>query len=235
MRKREAAAAIERDRDFKTSHFMANSEPSWYAELDSGVGPEAGSRAAWLIDVLVQSNRIYDFYRRGEAGEVPGFYENNRYREEHLKDLCLAKYRDAERIDPSPRALMKFGSWHLYQGLSPTRIHTIGDFFANVARFNGHDFLSVIFVSMPADADSYSSDTGYAWPFIKDLDPTRLRVIDLRPFRHYRNRAELEKAAGDAWRDEYKEDFVRLVYGYDLLFFVGESKSATFSVVPRPE
>ena len=36
-------------------------------------------------------------------------------------------------------------------------------------------------------------------------------------------------------RDEYKQDFVRLVYGYDLLFFIGETKSATFSVVPQVE
>ena len=33
---------------------------------------------------------------------------------------------------------------------------------------------------------------------------------------------------------ESQEDFVRLVYGYDLLFFVGETRPATFTVVPQP-
>jgi hypothetical protein len=30
------------------------------------------------------------------------------------------------------------------------------------------------------------------------------------------------------------EDFVRLVYSYDLLFFVGKTRPATFSVIPQP-
>lgn len=104
--------------------------------------------------------------------------------------------RLAEGADAYPKALMKFGSWHLYEGLSPTLIHTIGDFFASVARFNGFEFLSINFVSLPEDPEEF---------------------------------------AGEDWLEEYKEDFIRLVYSYDLLFFVGTTRPATFTVVPQPD
>ena len=232
-RKRDLSADAERARNFETGHFISAADPEWFAELKDAIDPEPDSRAAWLLDVLINGNTVFGFYKRGEQGLVPGYYENNRYREEHLKDLCLDKYRQAERFDDYPKSLMKFGSWHLYQGLSPTRIHTIGDFFANVARFNGYEFLSINFVSVPEDPAASMKQIGYAWPFVEHLDPTEFAVVDLRPFRHYRNRRMLEESAGESWATAHKEDFVRLVYGYDLLFFVGSTKPATFDVVPE--
>jgi len=78
-------------------------------------------------------------------------------------------------------------------------------------------------------------DYGFIWPFIGDLDPNELAVIDLRPFRKYPNRVLVQAAAGDEWVDKYQEDFIRLVYGYDLIFFVGATRdvycSATVNVV----
>ena len=230
--KREIAAAKEHVRDFKTGFFIFDSDPSWFIELNDAVNPEPGSRAAWLLDVLINGNQVFDFYKKGDQGLVPGYYENNRFREEHLKDLCLNKYRQAAENETHPKTLMKFGSWHLFQGLSPTLIHTIGGFFANVARFNGLEFLSINFISLPDDPEASMKDLRHAWPFIKHLNPDEFAVINLRPFRHYRNRRLLEKFAGDEWLTESKRDFDRLVYGYDLLFFVGRTRSATFDTVP---
>jgi hypothetical protein len=134
--------------------------------------------------------------------------------------------------DLHPKALMKFGSWHLYEGLSPTRMHTIGDFFSNVARFNDQGFLSIHFTSRPENPEERMDQLGFIWPFISDLDPAEFAVVDLRPFRRYPNRALVEKTEGEEWVKEHKESFVRLVYGYDLVFFIGETRSATFEVVP---
>jgi hypothetical protein len=233
LAKRDVAADAERARNFKTGHFISAADAEWFTELKDAIDPAPESRAAWLLDVLINGNTVFGFYKRGEQGLVPGYYENNRYREEHLKDLCLDKYRQAERFDPFPKSLMKFGSWHLYEGLSPTRIHTIGDFFANVARFNGFESLSINFVSVPEDPAASMKKIGYAWPFIEHLDPAQFAVVDLRPFRHYRNRRLLEESAGESWATAHKEDFARLVYGYDLLFFIGSTMPATFDVVPK--
>ena len=230
--KRKIAAATEHVRDYETAHLIYDAEPSWFEDLTEAIKPEPGSREEWLLSALINSNKIFEFYDNGEQGLIPGYYENNRFREEHLKDLCLAKYRQAERDDDYPKALMKFGSWHLYEGLSPTRIHTIGDFFSNVARFNGFESLSINFVSLPEDPEGAMKDIAYAWPFISRLDAEEFAIVDLRPFRHYRNRILLQESMDEIWSDSHKEGFLRLVYGYDLLFYVGKTHAATFTVVP---
>ena len=230
--KRKIAVATEHVRDYETAHLIYDAEPSWFEDLTEAIKPEPGSREEWLLYALINSNKIFEFYDNGEQGLIPGYYENNRFREEHLKDLCLAKYRQAEKDDDYPKALMKFGSWHLYEGLSPTRIHTIGDFFSNVARFNGFESLSIIFASLPEDPEGAMKDIAYAWPFISRLDAGEFAIVDLRPFRHYRNRNLVQESMDETWSESYKEDFLRLVYGYDLLFYVGETRAATFTVVP---
>ena len=230
---RQISAKQEATRNLSEGHFMYQQDAEDFIRLKAEVGPPPGSHAEWLLDVLVNSSQIYDFYENGEQGVLPGYYENNRFREEHLKDLCLAKYRAAEKQDPLPKALLKFGSWHLYQGLSPTRLHTIGDFFASVARFNGQGFLSVQFFSRPEDPENSMKDIGFIWPLVRELDADEFAVIDLRPFRPYPNRVLIQRVQGEEWDEEFKEDFVRLVYGYDMIFFIGKTREATFEVVPQ--
>ena len=232
---RQVSAEKEAVRDYSKGHFIFDTDVEDFVRLKATVNPEVGSRAEWLLDVLINSSQIFDFYENGNNGVLPGYYENNRYREEHLKDLCLAKYRAAEKTDPLPKALMKFGSWHIYEGLSPTRIHTIGDFFSNVARFNGQEFLSIHFVSRPENIGEAMENLGFVWPFIHDLNPDEFAIIDLRPFRRYPNRVLVEKAEGEEWSRAYKESYIRLVYGYDLVFFIGRTKAASFEVVPEAQ
>ena len=232
---REISAEKEAVRDYSKGNYMFDVATEDLQKLRADVGAEDGSHAAWLLDTIIQSSKIFGFYRNGDAGILPGYYENNRYREEHLKDLCLAKYRAAEIEDRQPKVLMKFGSWHLYEGLSPTRMHTIGDFFSNVARFNGNEFLSIHFTSLPKDPEGSMENLGFIWPFIRDLNPDEFAVLDLRPFRRYPNRNLAERVLGEEWAGNYKESYIRLIYGYDLIFFVGTTRGATFEVVPPPK
>ena len=226
---RKTSSEKEAVRDYKKGHYIFDADTEDFEQLRSDIGAAPGSRAEWLLDVLINSSRIFGFYKNGNENILPGYYENNRFREEHLKDLCLAKYRASETDVALPRVLMKFGSWHLYEGLSPTRIHTIGDFFSNVARFNGQEFLSIHFTTRPEDPEEAMSQIGFIWPFVRDLDPGEFAVIDLRPFRRNPNRVLVEKANGDEWLQAHKDSYIRLVYGYDLIFFVGADKEASFS------
>ncbi len=219
---RSRSAEKEAVRDFSKGHFIYDTNVDEYVELKKQVKPAAGSRAEWILDVLINSSQIFDYYENGKQNRLPGYYENNRFREEHLKDLCLAKYRKAEKTGPLPKAMMKFGTWHIFEGLSPTRMHTIGDFFSNVARFNGQKFLSIHFVSRPENPDEAMDQYGFIWPFIRDLKEDEFAVIDLRPFRRYPNRVLIEKTEGEEWVAANKESYVRLVYGYDLIFYVGQ-------------
>jgi hypothetical protein len=232
---RDVAAEKEAVRDYSKGHYIFDAPTADFTDLKTAIDVEAGSRAEWLIDTVINSSKIFGFYKNGSNNILPGYYENNRYREEHLKDLCLAKYRRAAELESTPKVLMKFGNWHIFEGLSPTRIHTIGDFFSNVARFNGKEFLSIHFVSRPENPDQSMKDYGFIWPFISELGADEMAVIDLRPFRRSPNRILAENASGEEWKSAYLDDFIRLVYGYDLIFFVGESRTATFKTVPKPE
>jgi hypothetical protein len=229
------SAENEAVRDYSKGHYMFDVSTEDLERLKVDVDPATGSRADWLLDVVINSSRIFGFYKNGSNGILPGYYENNRYREEHLKDLCLARYRAAESEQPMPRVLMKFGSWHLYEGLSPTRVHTIGAFFSNVARFNGEEFLSIHFKSRPEDPEENMKEIAFIWPFVRDLDPGEFAVVDLRPFRRRPNRVLVEKTQGEEWVQASKERFVRLVYGYDLIFFVGATRAATFEAISLPD
>ena len=232
---RKASAEKEAERDFSKGMYIYDAPTDDFVVLKAAINPVEGSHDEWLIDAIINASKVFGFYKNGKNNVLPGYYENNRFREEHLKNLCLAKYRSAEKVETLPKVLMKFGSWHLFEGLSPTRMHTIGDFFSGVARFNNQGFLSIYFVSRPENLDEDKAQVEFLWPFIEDLGTDEMAVIDLREFRRYPNRIMVEKAAGDEWTSANKEDFVRLVYGYDLIFYVGETKSATFSVVPQPE
>ncbi len=232
---REKSAEKEAERDFSKGMYIYDAPTAEFVELKAAINPAVGSHDEWLIDAIINASKVFGFYENGKNNILPGYYENNRFREEHMKDLCLAKYRHVQQVEALPKVLMKFGSWHLFEGLSPTRVHTIGDFFSGVARFNQRDFLSMYFVSRPQDHEEDMQQLDFIWPLIKDLETNELAVIDLRPFRSYPNRALVEQAMGDDWKTANKEAFERLVYGYDLIFFVGEARSATFEVVPPPE
>jgi hypothetical protein len=232
---RQLSAEKEAVRDFSNGHFIYDTDVEDFIRLKEQVNAGKGSRAEWLLDVLINSSKIFGFYKNGNQDILPGYYENNRFREEHLIDLCLAKYHAAEALESLPKALMKFGSWHIYEGLSPTGVHTIGDFFSNVARLNDQRFLSIHFISRPEDPEESMGDLGFIWPFIRDLNPDEFVVIDLRPFRSYPNRNLFGNTEGEEWNRDHKENFFRLVYGYDLIFFTGQTKAATFEVVPEPE
>ena len=73
----------------------------------------------------------------------------------------------------------------------------------------------------------------FLWPFIRYLDPNEFAIVDIRPFRRNPNRALIERTEGEEWSKTNKESYVRLVYGYDLIFFIGKTRAATFEVVPK--
>jgi len=94
------------------------------AELRHAIGGGSGE-AAWLLDLMEQSNRIYE-NNAAPRDSLRG-YESNREREDMMKDLFLARYRDAQRRgERRPRVMLQFGSFHGMRGMSPTHVLTLG-------------------------------------------------------------------------------------------------------------
>lgn len=239
------AREAEGERDLAKRHLMSEDglAPK-ITELAAHFSRSSDQYARFLIESLVMSNRIYGFYMNGERGAVPGYYENNRVREEYMKTRCLEEYRAALKADGTlPRAVLKFGQNHLFKGLNPMSQVSLGQFMYDLARVNDMGFLSIAVWAFWQSGDNqgkqaYSAileidDLAYLRPFLPALRPAGWTLIDLRPFRHYRHRNALfDSVEGISAEQEIK--FRHLVYGFDLVLFMPDDGRATFTATGVP-
>lgn len=92
-RYRDSAAVKERVRDLETFHYMVAAKAEDFARLDSAFAPPPGSEAAFILDNLVRSDRIFRNWREGRL------YDNGYEREEQMKRLFIDEYRRAQALD----------------------------------------------------------------------------------------------------------------------------------------
>jgi len=236
-RRRESAAA-EAVRNLEKGHYIFDAQLAPVAdELDRLFGGATDSRAAFLIQAIRKSDEIYGYYAAGDRGELPGYYSNNFVREEYMKTRCLAEYRAAlERDGRPPKGLLKFGHWHLYRGLTPTRVPSLGHFMYDFARVNGLGFFSIAIVPFNPRNDygafAAHESSRYLKPFAPLAADGRWILVDLRPFREYPRRRALIAAA--ALEGEAADELAALVYGFDALLLLGGAEPATFEVTGVP-
>lgn len=191
----------------------------------------------FLVDALAKSFEIYGYYRNGREGLTPGFYSNNAVREEHMKSLCRDEYLRAQQLDGQlPRAILKFGHWHLYQGTSPASLtSTTGNFFANLAKLNELGFLSIAFMSRQYDGKPlWDGEDAAAYAALAPaLDQPGWRLVDLRPLREYPVFRALLRLAGDDLSKRAEDNLKRLVYGFDFALIMDESRRGRFTAGQR--
>jgi hypothetical protein len=163
------------------SHYMYNVKLADLEELRRQVGAPDGSEAKFILDNLVSSSEIYGYYRRSQAGE-PTRYSNGFVREEQMKHLFLREYRAAEaQGEVSPKVLVKMGHWHVFRGLGPSHLQTLGDFVTEFATANGADAFSVGVYLRGAWRD-VKTQQGLE-PIALATDPTTWTIIDFRSLR----------------------------------------------------
>lgn len=234
---RTQAVQAEATRDLTKSTFM-RSEPVVAAipRLRAAFVNVHTPRATFLVETLAKSSEIYNYYNAGERGQVPGYFSNNAVREDYMKDRFLAEYHLAEKRDgKAPKVLLKFGGYHLYRGLSPVSVPSLGNFVSDFARSRETGFFSILIV--PFGAPDATGTTSYLplagnerskflKPFAPLADPTRWIILDLRPFRETPYYHALRETAPDL-TDDQREDLRRLVYGFDAVLLIGGSAPAT--------
>ena len=71
---RQIAAEKEAVRDLSDGTFMFHQDAADFISLKARVNPPPGSRSEWLLDVLINSSQIYDYYENGNQGLLPGYY-----------------------------------------------------------------------------------------------------------------------------------------------------------------
>jgi hypothetical protein len=226
------ARTREARRDLRQDHYIA--ENSLAAPLRDLAAAYAGADpdTRFLVESLVKSNQIYGYYDNAVHDRLPGGYSNGSVREEYMKSVCLSEYRLAERTDRKmPKVLLKFGHFHLMDGLNPGNVTTLGNFFSNLARVNGTGYTSMaIFNGSEAGKPIWEVERLAYLRAFKDMLPSEgWRLIDLRMLREGpARRALFDAIAGlDPQR---RVELTRLLYGFDFVLFLGPATPATFQV-----
>lgn len=221
------ARASESDRA-KMVEFLAK-DPNTLArlqELQKAFGAKAGSKADALLTGLVKSAEIYSYYRRAEAGEMVGLY-NNTVREDWLKRGFLARYRAAARGGKLPKAFFKFGSWHMIRGRNPGGAWTTSNLAHEFATANGK-------VGYGIDVVAYGGYSAYAdapaWlrPLLPPAPPETPVLIDLKPLRPIARlfTEQVEEKHRPRLRDE--------INGFEALVVLPNSAKATWELTGFP-
>lgn len=193
--------------------------------LQRAFAAKPGSRADFLVSGLVKSAEIFGYDRRAGAGEWVGLY-NNTVREAQFKQNFMIQYREALKAGPAPKALFKFGSWHMYHGRSPGGAFTIGNFAHEVAIFGGQDAYGLLV--LPGSAKWGELDE-WMKPLLPATRPDQATLIDLRALRPYQRLYRQQVAEKDQWqlRD--------LINAFDALVILPEGPPAEWTLTGFPK
>ena len=216
----DAARAADHEPKYSVNWLVAASTPAAIATLAEAYAAKPNSRAARLLSGLAKSSEIFGYYRRAEAGEFVGLY-NNTVREDLLKANFLERYRAASAHATTPRAMFKFGSNHLYHGRNPTQAFPIGNLAHELAIVDGMQAYGLYVVALGPDYTSYKDFPNWIHPLLPASEPTVPTLVDLHALRPYQRLFRELVTPADQWQ------LGDLINGYDALVVLPGSRPAT--------
>ena len=187
---------------------------------------QPGTRAARLLQSLATSAEIFGYYRRASAGEFVGLY-NNTVREAVMKANFLEQYRGAAIGGTLPKAMLKFGSNHLYHGKNPTQAFPIGNLAHELAIANGAEAYGLYVISLGPGYRSYADYPAWMRPLLPAAEPRVPTLVDLRALRRYQRVLRAGVAPDEVWEQ------MALLHGYDALVILPGSRPAIRSAGGR--
>ena len=221
MALRDKARDKEGVRNLEKFHYMSEVPKSdELAGLERVAAASAGSEAAFLIQALVVSDRVYRNYRE------KNYYDNGYEREEYMKQRFLEEYRRAQTADGrAPKVILKFGHWHLFRGQGPSNLQTLGNFVSEFAIANGSRSFHVAIYPF-GDSGGYGDIKSWkpstAFLLAAGSSASQWTIVDVRPLRAvYRQVTEKMSA-------EERDSFRRTVFGFDAVLYVGHMRPATY-------
>ena len=221
------ARAAESDRT-KMVEFLAQNPNTLgrLQELQKAFGAKPGSKADALLTGLVKSAEIYSYYRRAEAGEMVGLY-NNTVREDWLKRGFIARYRAVAKGGKFPKAFFKFGSWHMIRGRNPGGAWTTSNLAHEFAIANGKEGYGIDVVAY-GGYSSYADAPAWLRPLLPATPPETPVLINLQPLRPIGRlfTEQVEEKHRPRLRDE--------INGFEALVILPNSAKATWEVTGFP-
>lgn len=202
--------------------FLGTVELRELQELHALLDDERDREWARLAADMLTSARIYQPFVTGKGQSA---YAANLERETLMKNTFLARLREAQAGGaPMPKVLFKFGSNHMFRGLSPTHVPSLGNFVADFALAHGKSAFSLLVLCGPGTrAGDFSGneadceiDVARNFPdLVAHVDAQVPTLFDLRAWKdHPRRWAHLAP--------EVRE----MIRAYDALLFVPGGKPA---------
>jgi hypothetical protein len=214
------ASAADHEPKYSVNWLIAAETPARLAALTAAFHAKPGSRAELLLARLEKSAEIFGYYRRAEAGEFVGLY-NNTVREEVLKGNFIERYRAAANQEKLPKAMFKFGGNHLYHGKNPTQAYPIGNLVHELAIFNGMVAYGLYVQPLGENYVSFKDFPAWMRPLLPASEPTAPTIVDLKALRPYQRLFRETVAPADQWQ------LRELINGYDALVLLPGSRPAT--------
>ncbi len=203
--------------------WLGQSDAAPLLELRALLNGRRDAELARLVDAMVVSQRIYRPFTGGEGEALLA----NTERENLMRRNFLDYYNAAARqSNEPPRAMFKFGEYHMYRGASPTYVQALGTFVTEFAAAHGRTSLSITAVCGPGGSvgtldrqrvacDEYFSEN---WAFLAPVTAAEgLTIFDLREWRLRPGRWE-----------HLSHDMRRLISSYDIVVVVPGGAPAEF-------
>jgi len=212
-----AATAADPGPRYSVNWLIAPTTTSELTELAAVYPASPGSRAARLLEGLAKSAEIFGYYRRAEAGEYVGLY-NNTVREEVFRRTFLERYRAVATPTRLPKAMFKFGSNHLYHGKNPTQAFPIGNLAHEMALANGATGVGLYVISLGDGYRSYADYPAWLHPLLPAEPPRNPTIVDLRALRPYQRLLREGVAPEEVWEQR------AVLHGYDAIVILPRSR-----------
>ena len=195
-------------------------------ELQKAFGAKTASKTDALLTGLMKSAEIYSYYRRAEAGEMVGLY-NNTVREDWLKRGFIARYRSVAKTGRLPKAFFKFGSWHMIRGRNPGGAWTTSNLAHEFAIANGREGYGIDVVAY-GGYSAYADAPAWLRPLLPATPPETPVLIDLQPLRPMGRlfTEQVEEKHRPRLRDE--------IHGFEALVILPNSGKATWELTGFP-
>lgn len=221
------ARAMESDRT-KVGEFLFK-DPNTLSrleELQKSFAAKRGSRADALLTGLVKSAEIYSYYRRAEAGEAVGLY-NNTVREEWLKRGFLERYRAVVKGARLPKAFFKFGSWHMIRGRNPGGAWTIANLAHELAAADGTEAFGIDVVAF-GGYGTFADAPPWMRPLLPPSAPETPVLVDLRPLR------PLGRLFAEQVEEKHRPRLRDEIHAFDALVILPNSAKASWDLTGFP-
>jgi hypothetical protein len=166
---------------------------------------------------LTESREIY-------LENAEGSNQSNARRARLMKRNFTAAYQTAAAQSKPPRALLKFGDWHLYKGINPLHQRDLGNFVAEFAEGRNQASLHILVLGAKG---THALFAGYRRPL--KLEPFVMDQDD--DYRWIKPAVDAQKAGSWTLFDlrqlrfkhlDLNTDWDRAVYGYDLMVLIPE-------------